>query len=151
MEYDRTLTTVKAFAAAGRLEEWIHAYLLSEDGHNKPFSDGLRLVPRRYYGPAEMPLDLFTRCCGPEKGMKYPVPAESFERHVAKLTEVIRSGADMTPLIVQFSSRGFTLTDGNHRFEAYTRLGIASRPVIVWTTGDEDSAEFLRLYGHYFG
>ena len=63
--YDRTLTTARAFAAEGRLEEWIHAYLLT-DGHNKPFSDGLKLDKRFYIGPLEMPLALFTRCCGPE-------------------------------------------------------------------------------------
>ena len=98
MEYTCTLASARRFAAAGRLEDWIHIYLLS-DGHNKDFSDGLKLYDRHFEGPMELPLSLFTRCTGPEESMKYHIPAEAFERHVGKLREVLLQNEDMPPLI----------------------------------------------------
>ena len=38
------------FAAAGKLEDWVHAYLLS-DGDNPAFSHGLKLFDRFFLGP----------------------------------------------------------------------------------------------------
>ena len=58
IRYDRTLTSACAYAEAGRLEEWIHLYLLS-DGNNVPFSEGLKDRPRTYLGPVQVPLRAF--------------------------------------------------------------------------------------------
>lgn len=148
LDYQCNLTSAKQYAEAGRLEEWVHAYLLS-DGHNKPFSDGLKLFDRRFLGPIEMPLTLFTRCCGPEPEMKYRVDAGWFEKHVTELAEVIRREPDMPPLIVHYVDGGFELNDGNHRHEAYTRLGIAAAPVIVWITEQAEYDEFVARFGEY--
>ena len=148
LDYQCTLTSARQYAVAGRLEEWVHAYLLS-DGHNKAFSDGLKLYDRHFFGPIEMPLALFTRCCGPEPEMKYRVDGGWFERHVAELMEVIRRVPDMPPLIVHYVDGGFELNDGNHRHEAYARLGIKTYPVIVWITEDAECEEFTARYGEY--
>ena len=48
--YARTLTSAREFAQRGRIEDWVHAYLLS-DGRNKPFSDGLKKCPHTWFGP----------------------------------------------------------------------------------------------------
>lgn len=146
--YAQTLTTARAFAAEDRLEEWIHTYLCS-DGRNKPFSDGLRLDKRFYIGPLEMPLTLFTRCCGPEESMQWRVDPEIFDRHVTSLEAAVRDHADLPPLIVQFTEAGFTLNDGNHRLEAFHRTGVDSCAVIVWGTSLSDRKRFLREYGQY--
>ncbi|MBR4959751.1 MAG: ParB N-terminal domain-containing protein [Clostridia bacterium] len=148
LAYDRTLTTARAFAEAGRIEEWIHAYLCS-DGHNQPFSDGLKLEKRFYIGPVTMPLHLFTRCCGPEETMKWRVDAEGFHRRVSVLADAIRSHADLPPLIVQYTAEGFTLTDGNHRYEAYKQCGITEVAVILWGTGQADERSLRGLYHEY--
>lgn len=148
MVYDRTLTTAKAFANAGRIEEWIHAYLCS-DGHNKPFSDGLKLDKRFFKGPVTMPLNLFTRCCGPEETMKWQVDSNSFELRVSALAEAIQSHADLPPLIVEYTAAGFVLTDGNHRWEAYNRCGITECAVILWGTGKADEERLCSLYHEY--
>ena len=74
MEYSCSLASAQAFAAGDRLEEWVHAYLLSH-GNNRAFSEGLRRCLRCFMGPFRLPLGWFTRCCGPEPGMKYPVGA----------------------------------------------------------------------------
>ena len=153
LTYNRTLTNARQFAAEGRLEEWIHAYLCS-DGHNKPFSDGLRLEKRFYLGPMEMPLSLFTRCCGPEASMQWQVDEDSFRKHTDSLADAIRNHADLPPLIVQFTQdtgahNGFTLNDGNHRYEAFRRAGVDTYAVIIWGTALCDKERFLREYGQY--
>lgn len=148
MEYRCTLESACEHARAGKLEEWVHIYLLS-DGHNKEFSDGLKLVNRYFLGPVNMPLSLFSRCCGPEKDMKYHVDAVWFEQHVKQLMEVIQSGADIPPLIVHYADGNFELNDGNHRHEAYTRLNISEYPVIIWITEEIELAEFREKFGQY--
>jgi len=72
MEYSSTLSSAIGYARNGNLEKWIHTYLLS-DGHNKEFSDGLKLFDRYFLGPVKMPLSLFNRCCGPEDNMEWVV------------------------------------------------------------------------------
>ena len=123
----------------------IFLYLLSDD-HNKAFSDGLKLVDRYWIGPITMPLSEFPRCVGPEEGMRYSIPENYFEKHVKKLMDVIQNNKDMPPLIVHFYDHKWELNDGNHRHEAYKRLGITEHPVIVWITEKEEHKEFLSQY-----
>lgn len=63
-----TLATALQFAEEGKIEEWIHLFLNCES-NNVPFSEGLRLEKRFFIPPVKMPLNQFTRCCGPEKYM----------------------------------------------------------------------------------
>lgn len=148
LEYQCTLSSAKAYAEAGRLEEWVHIYLLS-DGNNKEFSDGLKLFDRYFIGPVRMPLSLFTRCYGPEEGMKFRAHPLWFEERVGKLMEVIRQEEDMPPLIVHYVDSGFELNDGNKRHEAFKRLGVPEYEVIVWITEKEEYDEFMAKYGQY--
>ncbi|MGN1408990.1 MAG: ParB/RepB/Spo0J family partition protein [Eubacteriales bacterium] len=148
MEYKSTLSSALEFGQSGRIEEWIHAYLLS-DGHNKPFSDGLKLCDRFYIGPLKMPLSMFTRCCGPEEDMKWRVDPDLFEKHVSELMEIINSGVDIAPMIVNYVDGGFVLNDGNHRFEAYSRLGTKEAFVIVWITDKSDFDNFTANFSLY--
>lgn len=149
LEYQCTLSSAKAYAAAGRLEEWVHAFLLS-DGDNKAFSDGLKLFDRYFIGPIRMPLNLFTRCYGPEEHMKFRAAnVQWFEECVARLMAVIRQEEDMPPLIVHYVDGGFELNDGNNRHEAYKRLGIPEYEVIVWVTEKWEYDEFMEKYGAY--
>ena len=149
MDYHQTLTSAKAFADHGKLEEWVHRYLLS-DGNNQAFSDGLKLVERTYFGPLKMPLSHLSRCCGPEESMKWRVDRDGFENRVSKLMDVISNNVDLPPLIVNFSTHGFELNDGNHRFEAYKRLGVKEVDVIIWITESQDRDRFMALYSEYF-
>lgn len=149
MEYCNSLSSAAEFARCGKLEDWVHAYLLS-DGNNKPFSDGLKLAERTYLGPIKMPLSLFHRCCGPEPDMAYVVSAGGFECKVNALMDAMRAGADIPPLIVHYVDGNFELNDGNHRFEAYARLGLDACDVIVWITEKEEYAAFMDAYAAYF-
>ena len=148
MEYKNSLSSALEFAKNESIEEWIHAYLLS-DGRNKPFSDGLKLCDRFYIGPVRMPLSLFSRCCGPEEEMEWRVDSNFFEKHVEELMEAVNSGVDIAPLIVNYVGGKFVLNDGNHRFEAYSRLGIKEAFVIVWITDKFDYERFTSEFSHY--
>lgn len=155
MHYRGTLSCAQEWAQAGKLEEWVHAYLLS-DGHNKPFSDGLKIVDRMYLGPVRMPLSLFHRCTGPvQEGLKFQVHPEVWENHVRQLMEVIPREKDIPPLIVHYmipegeSVGEFELNDGNNRWEAYTRLGVKEAYVIVWITDQDEYEQFMERYGQY--
>lgn len=145
LAYRCTLSSAKEYADAGRLEEWVHLFLLA-DGHNKAFSDGLKQIDRYYFGLVDMPLTSLKRCCGPEEDMKYQVNAEWFEKRVQSLIKVFKNNNNMPPPIVHFVDHGFELCDGNHRFEALTRLGIKEYPVIVWITEKEEYEEFIEKY-----
>lgn len=148
MEYQSTLSSAVSYAKNNKVEEWVHTYLLS-DGRNKDFSDGLKLFDRYFLGPMKMPLSLFTRCCGPEENMKWQVDEVWFEKHVNRLMEVLKTEKDMPPLIVHFVEGEFELNDGNHRLEAYSRLGIEEYYVIIWITEKEEYEMFLSKYGQY--
>lgn len=143
LEYKATLSSAREYAEEGRIEEWVHGYLLGE-GHNKPFSDGLKLCPRYYTEPLELPLSTLCRCCGPEENMPYRVHPEVFERKVRAIMDAARSGSNFPPLIVNYEDGRFTLNDGNHRYEAYKRLGYDTCIAIVWTTGERDMEKFRK-------
>lgn len=145
LTYKCSLSSAKEFSEVGKLEDWVHLFLLS-DGHNKAFSDGLKLFPRYYLGPLTMSLSLFSRCCGPEENVKYQVNAEWFAKRVQSLKKTLQSNNDMPPLIVHFVDHGFELCDGNHRFEALTQLGMKEYPVIVWITEKDEYEEFIEKY-----
>lgn len=154
MEYKCTMSSVQNYAKHNKLEEWVHSYLLS-DGHNKEFSDGLKLYDRYFLGPIKMPLSLFNRCCGPEENMRWRINEEWFEKHVNELKETIQHEKDMPPLIVHYlvgdgkSDGEFELNDGNHRLEAYSRLGIKEYYVIVWITEKSEYDLFMSKYSRY--
>lgn len=148
LKYRCSLSSAKEYAEADRLEEWVHLFLLS-DGHNKAFSDGLKLFERYYLGPLTLPLSLFTRCCGPEDNIRYRVNAEWFEKRVESLMKTLSINNDMPPLIVHFVDHGFELCDGNHRLEALTRLKVKEYPVIIWITEKEEYKEFSEKYADF--
>lgn len=81
--------------------------------------------------------------------MGWHVDKDGFEKRVGRLQEAISNGADLPPLIVNFDDGQFQLNDGNHRFEAYSRLGIQEVNVIIWTTGQADYDRFVSEYAAY--
>lgn len=148
LDYKCTLSSAMAYSADQKLEEWVHTYLLS-DGNNREFSYGLKQFDRFYIGPIKMPLNLFQRCCGPEEDMKFRIDGTWFEQHVNALMETLKKEKDMPPLIVHYTHNGFELNDGNHRHEAYTRLGIDEYYVIVWITEKSEYDAFTEKYSKY--
>lgn len=65
-----TVSEAEAYAQEGRLEEWVHMFLLGP-GHNPAFSQGLKLQPRYWAGPLQIDLDLLEPSAGPEPEREY--------------------------------------------------------------------------------
>jgi len=143
-----TSQVAREFSKSGKIEEWIHLFL-QDEGNNIPFSDGLKLEKRFYIGPIKMPLNLFSRCCGPEENMKYKLSFEGFQDRVSRILQRLESGWDMPPLIISFVNNGFELNDGNHRFEALSHFGVSEFDIIIWITKQEDYERFLEVYSSY--
>ena len=81
--------------------------------------------------------------------MKWVIPKQPFEQKVESLMEVIKQPNDLPPLIVCYIDGEFELNDGNHRLEAYRRLGVEEYYVIVWITEKEDYIQFMETYSKY--
>ena len=131
MEFKSTTASSIEFANENKLEEWVHLFLCSE-GNNKPFSDGLKLEPRFFHSPQIIDLEIFNRCCGPEKGIKHQIPSNDFFTNVNNIILRYQSGDwDMPPLIVNYENGIYELNDGNHRYEALKKLNINKYWVII--------------------
>ena len=148
LKYSATLSSAMAYAAAGKLDAWIHLYL-NEDGRNIPFSDGLKLFDRYYIAPVQFPVRLFRRCAGPEPEMKYRIDRDWWEHKVAELEKALRTEEDMPPFIVHYTQGEFELNDGNHRRKACENLGIDTVWAIVWITEKAELDDFMEKYGEY--
>lgn len=142
-----TLKTALEYGENNRIEDWIH-FFLHDEGNNIPFSEGLKLRKRYYIGPIKMPLYLFKRCCGPEKNLKYIINQKEFEKNVKAIQKRLLTGWDMPPLIINYESNRFELTDGNHRYEALIRENISDYYIIIWVTEKEDYEHFIKRYGY---
>ncbi len=148
LEYSATLTSALEYGRAEKTDAWVHLYL-NQEGRNVPFSDGLKLFDRYFISPAQFPLSLFKRCCGPEKDMKYRIDPDWWAHQIEELTKAVQSGKEMSPIIVHYVDGGFELNDGNHRHKVYENLGIDTVWAIVWITEDDELKEFMNRYGDY--
>ena len=114
----------------------------------------MKLHHRTFHPPVSFPLNLLTRNTGPESEMRWKIPPEWFEIHVGQLMEVIKAGADLPPLIVHhWIPEGkvdgeFEMNDGNHRLEAFKRLGVERYHIIFWCTEQHEFDQLLERYGH---
>lgn len=135
------------YAARGRLEEWVHAYLNGGSWRNLGLSEGLKLQQRWWSGPVELPLSMLDRCVGTEEGKEYRVNQVYWESRMTDMIAGIRSTAasplDMPPLIASYdlnlpSPARLSVRDGNHRLGAYERLGWPSAWVLIWYNSFEE-------------
>jgi hypothetical protein len=130
------------YAREGRVEEWIHAYLMGGEWANPGLSDGLKLRQRWWRGPVEVPLSTIKRVVGPEPGMEYVVRADYWQQRTAAIAESIRAAGDtpfdLPPLIIHYAGGAMEIRDGNHRYGAYERLGWQTCWVLVWYDSQEE-------------
>lgn len=142
--YPFTLQGAMDYARKGLIEAWVHGFL-NGPGHNKAFSDGLKLRHRFYAGPMLVELDKLNRRCGPEPGMIYRVDRDGFESIVNGMIHALQHGWDMPPLIVNYASGYYEVNDGNHRHEALKRIGVKVYYAIFWTTDPRDYQALLKM------
>lgn len=136
-------------AKDGHLEDWIHAYLCA-DGNNVALSEGLKLQPRYWVGPLEVPLDQLPRACGPEAHMEYQENETDWEHRVSHMLQGIKQGWQPAPLIAQYTAEGvLSLRDGNHRHEALRRHGLTAYWCVMWCDTEALRGEARVRYGGF--
>lgn len=134
MEY--TVKTAMAYGKRDQIEKWVHGFL-NGIGNNPGFSEGLKLQKRYWLGPIILPLNLLSRCCGPEEDIQFHEPKENWERRIDAIVKAMDAGIEMPPLIVKYENGVYELNDGNHRHEAFLRYGLESCWVILWDSGNQ--------------
>jgi Phytanoyl-CoA dioxygenase (PhyH) len=125
-------------ANCGRLDDWAHRYLSAGPWANAGLRDGLRLQRRYWIGPLLLPLDRLERCCGPEPGMEFPVPAEAWQRKVGGIASGLTDAMDVPPLLVEWRAGALSVRDGSHRHAAMTAAGWRACWAIVWCNSADD-------------
>ena len=130
------LDTISAqkWAQGGRLEEWVHKYLLSGQGGktNPEFSAGLKRAKRWWNGPVEMRLAELSPAVGTEVGMEYVVAKDNWCVRISQLAESFADPLSLPPLIVEYRDGELSIRDGNTRYGAMRLLGWSKCWVVIW-------------------
>jgi hypothetical protein len=113
------------------IEQWVHTYLCSQ-GNNKPFSDGLYKAERFWRGPLLVPMSLLERTCGPEPHLPYRVSLEHWQLRISEYAGTFHTLSDFPPLIVNWHQNKWLISDGNHRYGAFSQLGLKTCWIIIW-------------------
>lgn len=146
--FEPTTESANQYSDVGLLEEWVHTYLIYER-KNIGFSIGLYEIQRYYIGPITMPVNLFTRCSGPEATMKWVVHEEVFERKSQEWVTKIIAKDSIPPLIINYTDMQFEVNCNNPLLEALFRLKQENHPIIFWFSSKQDYDSFQTIY--HFG
>jgi hypothetical protein len=135
------LASAKDAARRGELEIWVNEYLIGP-GRNEAFAVGLQLRRRFWLGPVLLPLTRLQRKCGPEPDMPFPVSAASWEQSISEIASSFVTLEAFPPLIVEYRSGAFLVSDGNHRVGAFSSLGISDCWVLLWYPDEFEKAHY---------
>jgi hypothetical protein len=138
-------------ANSGRVEDWVHAYLGAGPWANSGLREGLQRHPRHWIGPLLLPLQRLERCCGPETGMEFSVPADAWHCKVSEIASGLTDPKDLPPLIVEWRAALLSIRDGNHRYAAMTAAGWRACWVIIWCNSAGDHARARTALGQACG
>ena len=136
------LDTVSAqkWASEGKLEEWVHKFLLSgKGGKSDPeFSKGLKREKRWWNGPIELRLTDLSPAVGVEPEMEYVIDKDHWSARTSNLAESFSSLLALPPLIVEYRAGELSVRDGNTRYGAMKLLGWPTCWVIIWYNSESD-------------
>lgn len=132
--------SAQKWARDGKIEAWVHKYLLSGVGGatNPQFSEGLKREKRWWNGPLELPLAGLFPAVGPEPGMEYVVDRDGWLARTRKLADSFSSPLSLPPLIVEYRTGVLSVRDGNTRYGAMQLLGWQACWVVVWYNTRDD-------------
>ena len=132
--------SAQKWANAGKIEAWVHKYLLSgKGGKSDPeFSEGLKREKRWWNGPIELSLANLSPAVGTEAGMEYIVDQDKWSAWTSKLAKSFTNPSALPPLIVEYRAGELSIRDGNTRYGAMRLLGWARCWVIVWYNSESD-------------
>ena len=136
-DVERTIRGARDAAQAGRIEEWVHAFLSDGLGANPPMAVGLRKQRRWWIGPISVPVASLTRICGPGAEMEYRTTPEAWDARVGAIMAV--EPEQLPPVILEYRGPALLrLSDGSHRHEAIRRRGLDTIWALVWCNSESD-------------
>jgi hypothetical protein len=133
--------SVQTYAREGKLEEWVHRYLLAGRWANPGLSAGLKLHKRWWNGPVEVNLTDLSRVVGPETGMEYQVENDYWIARTRKMAASMSQPLAIPPLIIEYRSGTLSIRDGNTRYGAMSLLGWSKCWVVIWYNTESDFDE----------
>ncbi len=136
LEFD-TLSA-KKWAQKGKIELWVHRYLLTGCWANPAFSDGLKKAPRWWHGPFQVELSALSPAVGYDPTMEYVVEKEEWTARGRAMAETLSTPLSVPPLILEYRSGDLSIRDGNTRYGAMMLLGWPACWVILWYNTEHD-------------
>jgi hypothetical protein len=132
--------SAKKWAREGKIEAWVHKYLLSGRGgeSNPEFSEGLKREKRWWNGPVELSLNDLSPAVGTEPGMEFVVDKDHWYALTSKLAESFSNSESLPPLIAEYRAGQLSIRDGNTRYGAMKLLGWTTCWVIIWYNSESD-------------
>jgi hypothetical protein len=132
--------SAKKWAEDGKVEEWVHKYLLSgKGGKSDPeFSQGLKAEKRWWNGPIELSLSDLSPAVGTDPGMEFVVEKDDWFMWTSRLANTFSNPEALPPLIVEYRSGELSVRDGNTRYGAMKLLGWDTCRVIIWYNSEND-------------
>ena len=128
------------WARDGKVEAWVHKYLLSGKGgrSNPEFSEGLKREKRWWNGPVELYLDELSPAVGTHPGMEFVVDKEDWYAWTSRLAKSFSHPTSLPPLITEYRAGELSIRDGNTRYGAMRLLGWMKCWVIIWYNSERD-------------
>ena len=136
LEFDTN--SAQKWASAGKLEEWVHRYLLAGSWANPELSEGLKRAKRWWNGPLEASIDDLSAAVGPKPGLEYEVDKHYWSARISKLAESMAHPSALPPLIVEYRAGELSVRDGNTRLGAMRLLGWSRCWIIIWYNSERD-------------
>lgn len=138
LEFDTC--SAKKWAAAGKIEQWVHKYLLSGCGgkSNSEFSEGLKREKRCWIGPIEVSLNDLSPAVGTESNMEFVVAEDYWVARTSMLAKSFSNPLSLPPLIVEYRGGELSVRDGNTRYGAMKLLCWPTCWVIIWYNSESD-------------
>ncbi|MCP5099419.1 MAG: hypothetical protein GY943_28020 [Chloroflexi bacterium] len=132
--------SAQQWAKEGRIEAWVHKYLLSGKGgqSNPAFSEGLKREKRWWNGLIEVNLTELSPAVGPDPGLEYVVDKEHWHARTSQLAKSFSDPLLLPPMIAEYRAGELSLRDGNTRYGAMKYLGWTKCWVIVWYNSESD-------------
>jgi hypothetical protein len=146
LEFD-TASALK-WGAEGKIEEWVHKYLLSGKGgkSNPEFSEGLKREKRWWNGPVELSLADLSPAVGTEPGMEFVVDPDHWYARTSKLAKSFSSLLSLPPLIAEYRAGELSVRDGNTRYGAMRLLRWPTCWVIIWYNSESDFNQHNKFF-----
>jgi hypothetical protein len=138
LEFDTC--SAQKWAGEGKIEEWVHKYLLIGRGgkSNLEFSEGLKREKRWWNGPIELSLNDLSPAVGTNPEMEFVVEKVKWYVRTSKLAESFSNPISLPPLIAEYRAGELSLRDGNTRYGAMRLLGWPKCWVIIWYNSESD-------------